>query len=121
MQLVNKKLKLLSFFLIGLFFITNVYAKKFPDGYPECWQDPENPINQNFVTSDVNKNNLGQNPNIFCPLNSKLGHKFFLVDFTSPLEKAQIASKTSAKADEKAAPKKKEAPKKDVPKKEGKK
>ena len=60
MQLINNKLKLFSFFLIGLFFVTNAYAQKFPEGYPECWQDPENPINQNFVTSDVNKNNLGQ-------------------------------------------------------------
>ena len=90
MQLINKKLKLLSFFLIGLFFITNVYAKKFPDGYPECWQDPENPVNLNLIPLDVNKNNLGQDPNIFCPINSKLGHKFFLIDFTSPLAKAQI-------------------------------
>ena len=90
MQLINNKIKLLLLILVGLFFITNSYAKKFPVGYPECYADPENPINQNFVTSDVNKKNLGQNPNIFCPLNSKLGHKFFLVDFTSPLEKAQI-------------------------------
>jgi len=90
MQLINNRIKLLLLILIGLFFITNSYAKKFPEGYPECYADPENPINQNFVTSDVNKKNLGQNPNIFCPLNSKLGHKFFLVDFTSPLEKAQI-------------------------------
>jgi len=43
------------------------------------------------------------------------------INRSTTLEKAQIASKTSAKADEKAAPKKKEAPKKDVPKKEGKK
>ena len=50
MQLINNKLKLFSFFLIGSFFITNVYAKKFPDGYPECWQDPENPINQNLIS-----------------------------------------------------------------------
>ena len=90
MQLTNNKIKLLFLILIGLFFITNSYAKNFPEGYPECYADPENPINQNFVPSDVNKKNLGQDPNIFCPLNSKLGHKFFLVDFTSPLEKAQI-------------------------------
>jgi len=90
MQFINNKIKLLLLILIGLFFITNSYAKKFPEGYPECYADPENPINQKFVTSDVNKKNLGQNLNIFCPLNSKLGHKFFLVDFTSPLAKAQI-------------------------------
>ena len=90
MQLINKKLKLFSFFLIGLFFVTNVHAKKFPDGYPECYADPKNPINLNYSKMDVDKKNLGQNPNIYCPLNSKLGHRFFLVDFTSPLEKAQI-------------------------------
>ena len=43
------------------------------------------------------------------------------INRSTTLEKAQIASKASAKADEKVAPKKKEAPKKDVPKKEGKK
>ena len=90
MQLINKKLKLFSFFLIGLFFITNVYAKKFPNGYPECWQDPENPINNKVVPLNEDKINMGQSTEIFCPLNSKVGHKFILLDFTSPLAKAQI-------------------------------
>jgi len=29
-------------------------------------------------------------PEQFCPLNTKVGHTFFLVDFTSPLKKAQV-------------------------------
>ena len=48
-------------------------------GYPECWQDTKNPIILNIKSYDK-----------FCPLNSKLGHKFFLVDFTSPLKQPQI-------------------------------
>ncbi len=55
------------------------HAKKFPVGYPECWQDTKNPIILNI-----------KSPDQFCPLNSKLGHKFFLVDFTSPLKEPQI-------------------------------
>ena len=70
-------------FLNGLtfsFLLTNiVYAKNFPTGYPECWKDSKNPIVLNPKSS-----------NQFCPLNSKLGHKFFLVDFTSPLKLAQV-------------------------------
>ena len=62
-----------------LIFINFAHAKKFPNGYPECWQDPSNRIILN-----------PKSPDQFCPLNSKLGHRFFLIDFTSPLEKAQI-------------------------------
>ena len=59
--------------------INIAHAKKFPVGYPECWQDTKNPIILNI-----------KSPDQFCPLNSKLGHKFFLVDFTSPLKQPQI-------------------------------
>ena len=59
--------------------INIAHAKKFPVGYPECWQDTKNPIILNI-----------KSPDQFCPLNSKLGHKFFLVDFTSPLKEPQI-------------------------------
>ena len=56
-----------------------INAKNFPLGYPECWKDSKNPIVLNPKST-----------NQFCPLNSKLGHKFFLVDFTSPLKLAQV-------------------------------
>ena len=74
------RFSLLVSFLASFFLITNyAQAKKFPDGYPECWKDNKNPIILNIKSSDQ-----------FCPLNSKLGHKFFLVDFTSPLKQPQI-------------------------------
>ena len=84
------KLKLYFFTITCVIISTTLNAENFPDGYPECWQDSKNPVNIAFVKKDLSKNNLGQNPNIFCPLNSRLGHKFFIVDFTSPLEKAQV-------------------------------
>jgi len=75
-----RKLNSLILFLISLFLISNLaHAKKFPVGYPECWLDSKNPIILDY-----------NSPNQFCPLNSKLGHKFFLVDFTSPLKEPQI-------------------------------
>ena len=47
------------FFLV-IFFTSNVHAKKFPEGYPKCWQDDENPINNkiafvgnNGMSSDI--------------------------------------------------------------------
>tara|TARA_B100001057_G_C22837981_1_gene945941 strand:- start:1010 stop:1930 length:921 start_codon:yes stop_codon:yes gene_type:complete len=74
------RLSLLVSLLVSFFLIINyAYAKKLPVGYPECWQDTKNPIILNIKSSDQ-----------FCPLNSKLGHKFFLVDFTSPLKQPQI-------------------------------
>ena len=67
-------------FLFFLLLLSNVASsEKFPDGYPECWQDPENPVRLNPTE-----------PEQFCPLNTKVGHTFFLVDFTSPLKKAQV-------------------------------
>jgi len=79
----------LSLFLL-IFFTSIVHAAKFPDGYPKCWKDDENPVNDNVVELDETKVNLGQDSEIFCPINSKLGHRFYLIDFTSPLAKAQI-------------------------------
>ena len=75
-----RKLNLLVLILISFCLsITLSHADKFSAGYPECWQDTKNPIILNI-----------ESPNQFCPLNSKLGHKFFLVDFTSPLKQPQI-------------------------------
>ena len=78
--MIFRKFNLLVFFLTSFFLVINLaHAKKFPVGYPECWQDTKNPIILNI-----------KSPDQFCPLNSKLGHKFFLVDFTSPLKQPQI-------------------------------
>ena len=78
--MIFRKFNLLVSFLTSFFLVINLaHAKKFPVGYPECWQDTKNPIILNI-----------KSPDQFCPLNSKLGHKFFLVDFTSPLKEPQI-------------------------------
>ena len=78
--MIFRKLNFLkSFLIISILSINFSHADKLPIGYPECWQDTKNPIILNL-----------ESPHQFCPLNSKLGHKFFLVDFTSPLEQPQI-------------------------------
>ena len=78
--MIFRKFNSLIFFIVSFCLITNlVQAKKFPAEYPECWLDSKNPIILDY-----------KNPNQFCPLNSKLGHRFFLVDFTSPLKQPQI-------------------------------
>ena len=87
-----RKLNTLLISLLSFLLLCNVvFAEKFPQGYPECWKDAKNPVNTDFAPVDLTKNNLGQLNNIFCPINSKVGHKFFLVDFTSPLQEAQVA------------------------------
>ena len=80
-------------FFVTIFITSNVHAKKYPEGYPKCWQDPENPVkalDKDFKKIDLSKPNLGQDPELFLPVNSKVGHKFILVDFTSPWKKPQI-------------------------------
>ena len=78
--MISRRFNLLVSFLVLFFLVVNLaHAKKFLVGYPECWQDTKNPILLNI-----------KSPDQFCPLNSKLGHKFFLVDFTSPLKQPQI-------------------------------
>ena len=86
-----RSLRVISIFLLYLVLLNNpVYAESFPEGYPECWKDTKNSIDTNYAPMDSTKKNLGQHANLFCPINSKVGHKFFLVDFTSPLKKAQV-------------------------------
>ena len=66
--------KLHSIFLLlilSIFLIVPVKSEDLPDGFPLCWMD------------DVNKVN-------FCPININLGHKLFLVDFTSRWEPKQV-------------------------------
>jgi len=57
--------------LIILSWSFSLNAASLPEGFPKCYN------------SDVDKSN-------FCPMNSKLGHKIFLVDFTSQWEQPQI-------------------------------
>ena len=66
--------KLRSIFLLlilSIFLIVPVKSEDLPDGFPLCWM------------SDVNKVD-------FCPININLGHKLFLVDFTSRWEPKQV-------------------------------
>ena len=87
-----RSLRIISICLVSFFLFNNqVYADKFPEGYPECWKDAKNAVDTNYAAMDSSKKNLGQHSNLFCPINSKVGHKFFLVDFTSPLKEAQVA------------------------------
>ena len=70
MKLIRLNKYLFSLIIIFLFLLTSV-AFSLPKGYPKC------------VNSDVNTSN-------YCPLESKLGHKLILVDFTSRWDDAQI-------------------------------
>ena len=60
----------ISLFLILTWSLT-VNAASLPDGFPKCYN------------SDVRQSD-------YCPLSAKLGHKIFLVDFTSRWEGPQI-------------------------------
>ena len=66
--------KFIIFFLSLLLFSSSAMAfkeKNMPDNYPMCFD------------SDVDTQT-------FCPLNGKLGHKLYLVDFTSRWNQAQV-------------------------------
>jgi len=67
----NKIYKNFFFVLFLLFFNTQVLADDYPKGFPKCY-----------------KGKVSQTD--FCPLSAKLGHKLFLVDFTSRWEGPQI-------------------------------
>ena len=56
---------------IFLFWPLTLNSASLPDGFPKCYN------------SDIDKSN-------FCPLSAKLGHKIFLVDFTSKWKEPQI-------------------------------
>ena len=86
-----RSLRIISICLVSFFLFNNqVYADKFPEGYPECWKDAKNAVDTNYAAMDSSKKNLGQHSNLFCPINPKVGHKFFLVDFTSPLKRLKL-------------------------------
>ena len=67
----NKIYKNFFFVLFLLFFNSQVLADDYPKGFPKCY-----------------KGAVSQTD--FCPLSAKLGHKLFLVDFTSRWEGPQI-------------------------------
>ena len=67
----NKIYKKFFFSLFLLFFSTQVLADGHPKGFPKCYK------------GEVSQTN-------FCPISAKLGHKLFLVDFTSRWEGPQI-------------------------------
>ena len=69
--MLNKINKFFISFFIVLTWSFTLNAASLPDGFPKCFN------------SDVRTND-------FCPMNSKLGHKIFLVDFTSRWEQPQI-------------------------------
>ena len=70
MKLIRLNKYLLTLTIIFLFVLTSA-AFSWPKGYPKC------------VNNDVNTSN-------YCPLESKMGHKLILVDFTSRWEDDQI-------------------------------
>ena len=90
MLLYHNMFKKIFLIFISTILISNASAKNLPEGYPECWQDTDNPVNINVRPLNQNEANMGQSKDLFLPQNSKVGHKFILVDFTSPLKKAQI-------------------------------
>ena len=67
------EIKKIFFFLLILIFSTTLQAKEIPEpeGFPKCYKN------------DIRQDN-------FCPIESKLGHKLFLVDFTSEWNQSQV-------------------------------
>ena len=57
--------------ILSIVLIVPVKSADLPDGFPLCWMD------------EINNEN-------FCPININLGHKLFLVDFTSRWEPKQV-------------------------------
>ena len=68
---MNKFNKYLFNLVVIFIFILTTSAFSLPKGFPKC------------VNSDVNKSD-------YCPMESKLGHKLIMVDFTSRWDVAQI-------------------------------
>ena len=57
--------------ILSIVLIVPVKSADLPDGFPLCWM------------SEINNEN-------FCPINVNLGHKLYLVDFTSRWEPKQV-------------------------------
>ena len=81
MLLYRNMIKRIFLIFISTIFITNANAKNLPEGYPECWQDTDNPVNINIRPLNKDEVNMGQSKDLFLPQSSKVGHKFILVDF----------------------------------------
>ena len=67
---LNIKKLLISFFIIVTWSLS-LNAASLPEGFPKCYN------------SDVKQSD-------YCPLSAKLGHKIYLVDFTSRWENPQV-------------------------------
>ena len=51
----HKNLRQILLIFLSTLIISNANANNYPEGYPECWKDSENPINTSVVPLDVNK------------------------------------------------------------------
>ena len=65
------EIKKFFFLLFILIFSTALQAKDLPEGFPKCYKE------------DIRQDN-------FCPTEAKLGHRLFLVDFTSEWNQSQV-------------------------------
>ena len=73
---MNYRKKFICFFLylfILPFFSNPSYSLQIPKGYPKCFKE-----DTNWKTD-------------WCPIEAKLGHRLFIVDFTSELQSDQLA------------------------------
>ena len=51
-----RSLRIISICLVSFFLFNNqVYADKFPEGYPECWKDAKNAVDTNYAAMDSSK------------------------------------------------------------------
>ena len=73
MNYLKKTIYFFLFLLIFPIFSNTSYSLEIPKGYPECFKE-----DTNWKTN-------------WCPIEAKLGHRLFLVDFTSELQPDQKA------------------------------
>ena len=73
MNYLKKFIFFFLFFLILPFFSDPSYSLQIPKGYPKCFKE-----DSNWKTD-------------WCPIEAKLGHRLFIVDFTSELQTDQLA------------------------------
>ena len=73
MNYLKKFIFFFLFFLILPFFSDPSYSLQIPKGYPKCFKE-----DTNWQTD-------------WCPIEAKLGHRLFIVDFTSELQTDQLA------------------------------
>ena len=62
----HKNLRQILLIFLSTLIISNANANNYPEGYPECWKDSENPINTSVVPLDINKKIWGKQMIYFC-------------------------------------------------------